>query len=109
MFYIQRDDEGLIAHVASEPFEQATEVMEDSTPEIDLWRSRHEGIRTLAEQDLSMVRVQEDVIDALLGKAAFSITDLPSGAQEKLYSRMAARRALSESVELQGDDDSLLP
>ncbi|TBU97397.1 tryptophan synthase subunit beta [Stutzerimonas kirkiae] len=109
MFYIQRDDKGLIAHVASQPFEQATEIVESATPEIELWQSRHAGMRSLAEQDLSMVRVQEDIIEALLSKAAFSITDLPSVAQEKLYSRMAARRALSDSVEPQGDDDSLLP
>lgn len=53
-----------------------------------------------------MVRVLEDLINALIDKGVLRITDLPDSAQAKLAGRSRARNALGSTRLLVDDDDT---
>lgn len=48
----------------------------------------------LADSDLQLVRVLEDLIDLLVDKSVIRFTDLPPQAQEKLSARHSARLSM---------------
>ena len=47
--------------------------------------------------DADFVRVIEDVIDTLITRNIFNITDLPAEAQAKLFARKSFRERISQS------------
>ncbi len=65
---------------------------------------RQEGFASL---DADFIRVIEDVIDTLISKNVINITDLPIGAQTKLFGRKGFReRATKDALRLFGDDEA---
>lgn len=60
-----------------------------------------EAIRQrLAESDLKMVRLVDDLIGVLIEKRVIQFTDLPPAAREKYMQRQDARRQLHDSSNL---------
>ena len=60
-----------------------------------------------ASLDADFIRVIEDVIDTLISKNVINITDLPVGAQTKLFGRKGFReRATKDALRLFGDDEA---
>lgn len=62
----------------------------------------------LSQTDTSLVRVLEDLIDALITRGVIQFTDLPEAAQAKLLERRETRASLQNRLQLfplDGDND----
>jgi hypothetical protein len=100
MPFVARDESGRIKGVFAEPTAEASE--EIAADDADLVRFLAElGLASpgtirqlLAESDLRMVRLVDDLIDVLLEKNLIKITDLPAAASQKYLQRQAARKRL---------------
>ena len=57
-----------------------------------------DGVHGFGQLDADFVRVLEDVIDTLIAKNVFNITDLPERAQAKLFARKSFRERVSGSA-----------
>ncbi|HEX2580916.1 MAG TPA: hypothetical protein VHL08_02955 [Dongiaceae bacterium] len=53
------------------------------------------GKASLEQSDLDLIRVVEDLIDILLEKNVFALTDLPQDAVDKLTRRKHLRRSIA--------------
>ncbi len=107
MFYVQRDDEGLLARVEAAPYAEYTEMLPADHAEIQDWFADdvvENSLKQLKQSDLDMIRVLEDLIEVLTTKGVISITDLPAGAQAKLLNRSTARKALGSLNNLIEDE-----
>jgi hypothetical protein len=98
MPYISRNAEGKIEAIFDRPEPGAQEKVALDNAELIEFLSR-DGLKEytkhlLAETDKSIIRVVDDLIEALLKKHLLMITDLPPPAQEKLLSRQEARENL---------------
>lgn len=60
--------------------------------------------KALAETDISLARVLEDLIDVLITRGQIQFTDLPEAAQAKLLERRQTRATLTHRLELLPDD-----
>ncbi len=54
----------------------------------------------LAESDIALARVLEDLIDVLITRGHIQFTDLPEAAQAKLLERRQTRATLTHRLEL---------
>ena len=54
----------------------------------------------LSHSDTSLVRVLEDLIDALITRGVIQFTDLPEAAQAKLFERRETRASLTHRLNL---------
>lgn len=54
----------------------------------------------LAESDITLVRVLEDLIDVLITRGLIQFTDLPPAAQTKLLERRQSRATLDRRLQL---------
>ncbi|WP_421682631.1 tryptophan synthase subunit beta [Stutzerimonas urumqiensis] len=106
MFYIKRDASGRLLRVEPSPFDGMTGELPDDDSEVRAWRAAQDSLAHLRQSDLDMVRVLEDLIDALIDKGVLRITDLPEAAQAKLAGRTRARDALGTTRLLVDDDDT---
>jgi hypothetical protein len=103
MPYVIRNEAGKITGVFDHPELGATEQLRADDPELARFLAEQgfsspEAIRQLlAESDLRMVRLVDDLIDLLIDKGVIKFTDLPPAAGEKYLQRQMARR------QLQGD------
>ena len=86
MLYVQKDRDGNIIGLTQIPGEN-TEEASLSDPAVRAF---------LTQTDADMVRVLEDLIEVLVQKNVFSITDLPESAQLKLLYRKNTRSFLGE-------------
>lgn len=98
MPYVSRNPEGKINALFDRPGPDALEKIALDNAELIEFLSR-DGLKEydkhlLEESDRSIIRVVDDLIDALLRKRLLMITDLPLPAQEKLLSRQEARENL---------------
>ena len=95
--FVTRDASGQIARVTSDADAEGAEAARLDDADVQ---------RYLADLDLDLVRVLEDVIDLLVSKGAFHFTDLPEAAQQKLLHRKSVRRQW-RSLEnpLSGDEE----
>ena len=57
-------------------------------------RIQQEKIQAVEATDKDMIRIAEDLVDALVSKGVIAITDLPLSAQEKFTNRKAKRSAI---------------
>jgi hypothetical protein len=100
MPFISRDGSGRIVGVFAEPNAEASEELGPDDADLvhflaELGLASPGTIRQLlAESDLRMVRLVDDLIDVLLEKTLIKITDLPAAAAQKYLQRQAARRRL---------------
>ena len=110
MPYVRRDAQGALVSLHRQAEAEAAEWLDDddATVQAFVGRAPTEGFERL---DADFIRVLEDLIDALIRRQVINITDLPSAAQHKLYSRKGHRvpSALSELNLLgeSGDSESI--
>ena len=98
MPYIRRDTEGRIASLHREPVGSVLESLPDEHPEVQAFVGNTGAAREdFSRLDADFVRVIEDVIDTLIVKNVFNITDLPEQAQAKLFARKSFRERVSKS------------
>jgi len=92
MFYVVRSPQGAIVSVHREPVDGA-EVLPQNHPDVQAFLGPGDG-KSFAAMDADLVRVLEDLIDVLLRRNVFRITDLPLEAQVKLFERKHFRENL---------------
>ncbi len=107
MPYVKRDAEGRIAAVAKTPADGYSEVA-CGAPELQTFM-REMGMEpnSLAESDMRLVRVLEDLIDLLISRDLIRFTDLPRPAQEKLLERRSLRQSMG-ALDLLGSGDEII-
>lgn len=104
MPYVSRDESGRITGVFDHAEVGVSEEIAPNDPELarflaDQGLSSPDAIlRLLAESDLRMVRLVDDLVDVLIDKGIIKFTDLPQAAGEKYLQRQAARKRLQTSV-----------
>ena len=106
MSYVSRDASGRITGVFDRPESGAREEIAPDHPELmrflaDQGLSSPSALRQiLAESDLRMVRLVDDLVDLLIDKGVIKFTDLPQAAGEKYLQRQAARKQLQAVADL---------
>jgi hypothetical protein len=106
MTYISRDGSGKITGVSDRPEGGAVEEIAPDHPELlrflaDQGLSSPGALRQLlAESDLRMVRLVDDLVDLLIDKGVIKFTDLPQAAGEKYMQRQATRKQLQAVADL---------
>jgi hypothetical protein len=105
MPYVQRDAHGAIASLHRQAPADDTEFLPDDDPAVQAFVGMGAAAQ-FARLDADFVRVLEDVIDTLIGKNLINITDLPTEAQIKLFSRKSYReRHATNALRLFSDTD----
>jgi hypothetical protein len=92
MFHVVRGPQGAIVSVHRDPVDGA-ELLPPNHPEVVAFFGASET-KSFAAMDADLVRVLEDLIDVLLRRNVFRITDLPLEAQVKLFERKHFRENL---------------
>jgi hypothetical protein len=92
MRYAIRDPQGAIVSLHREPVPGA-EPLPLQHPEVQAFLGS-DGARSFAQMDADLVRVLEDLIDALIRRNVLRITDLPTEAQAKLFDRKHFREGM---------------
>lgn len=96
MYHVVRDLNGSVISLHREPVEGA-EWLPSNHPDVQAFLGDGES-RSFAEMDANLVRVLEDLIDALLKRNILRITDLPAEAQAKLFERKHVREHMQASA-----------
>jgi len=110
MPFVTRDQSGRITGVSDHAEVGITEEVRADDAElsqflIDQGLTTPEAIRQrLAESDLQMVRLVDDLIDLLMDKGVIKFTDLPRAAGEKYLGRQVARKRLQSDLIVDADD-----
>ncbi|OGA56596.1 MAG: hypothetical protein A3F77_01835 [Betaproteobacteria bacterium RIFCSPLOWO2_12_FULL_67_28] len=110
MPFVTRDQSGRISGVSDHAEVGVSEEIRADDPElsqflVDQGLSTPEVIRQrLAESDLQMVRLVDDLIDLLMDKGVIKFTDLPQAAGEKYLHRQVARRRLQSNLIVDEND-----
>ncbi len=102
MPYVRRDALGALTSLHLEADSMAAEWLDADDAQVLTFLGRDSA--RFEQLDAAFIRVLEDLIDALIRRRVINITDLPSAAQHKLYSRKDHRAptALTE-LNLLGD------
>jgi len=93
MRYVARDETGQVVAVSLVQDAAHPEALQEDAPELLAFARGLSEPDALAESDLGMARVLEDLIDLLIDKALIRFTDLPGPAQDKLLNRRSLRHA----------------
>ncbi|TDM06772.1 MAG: hypothetical protein C4K60_11170 [Ideonella sp. MAG2] len=110
MPYVRRDPCGAIASLHRDAPTPSAEFLPDNAPEVRAFLAIDDDTEAFAKLDAGFVRVLEDVIDTLIDKHIINITDLPSEAQAKLFSRKSFReRQGRHALSLFGDLNPTFP
>ena len=107
MLYVERDKIGNIIALHMKPEANAREqkaIMDeeilaflDKSVDTDPW------VQLLSLSDIGIIRILEDLIDLLIRKNIFMLTDLPEEAQKKIMERKRVREKIGPS-DLMVDD-----
>ncbi|PHS24813.1 MAG: hypothetical protein COA83_07070 [Methylophaga sp.] len=112
MAYIQRDASANIVAIFDEKQDNAQEYLALDNPELISYMTHSvksdDARAILAESDLNLVRVIEDLVYTLIDKKIILFTDLPLAAREKLVNREAIRGHLTNLDNLVDDNEGLL-
>jgi len=109
---VKRNEDGEVIGVHMTMAEDGLGEVDTDNPDLGVFL--HENLldavvkRHWLESDLAMVRVIEDLVDALIDKGVIMFTDLPEMAQVKLRKRFGLRKEFSYMETLfadDGDDD----
>jgi hypothetical protein len=104
MPYVRRAPDGQLLSLHRQAEAGADEFLADEHPEVQAFVGRDPAQQDFARLDADFVRVLEDVIDTLVARNLINITDLPSEAQAKLFSRKGYReRSARHALNLFGD------
>jgi hypothetical protein len=93
MPYALRDALGQIASLHREPV-AGGQSLDRQHPEVLAFLGRDPDAERFASLDADLVRVLEDLIDALIRRNVLNITDLPPEAQAKLFDRKHFREGM---------------
>ncbi|MDD9911731.1 MAG: tryptophan synthase subunit beta [Alphaproteobacteria bacterium] len=114
MLYIKRNKQGDITGL-TENQANGTEAL-DLAKEDVLAYLKSEGIspaeaaeRSLSSTDFQLIRVLEDLIEVLVKKNVIQLTDLPTEAISKLYTRTNLRQQRFSLNNLINEDEEQLP
>ena len=114
MPFVLRDKAGNIAAVSDRPSGDCNEEVSASDPDLVNFLTDHvplsaEAARNaLADSDLKMVRLVDDLIDLMIEKRVIQFTDLPAAAAEKYLQRQTARYRLQNWSNLIVDEKDIL-
>ena len=114
MPYVARDGEGRIVGVFASATTDATEEIAADSAELKAFlesatTTSPEALREiLAQSDLGMARLVEDLIDLLIEKRIIKFTDLPPAASVKYLQRQVARERLSSVNSLIVDEQDII-
>jgi hypothetical protein len=107
MPYVKRDAQGRIIAATLEAGEGMTAVP-CGAPELqDFMRQMGMEHGSLAQSDMRLVRVLEDLIDLLISRDVIRFTDLPQAAQEKLLERRSLRQSMGALNLLGGSNETI--
>ncbi|WP_148714750.1 hypothetical protein [Chitinolyticbacter meiyuanensis] len=95
MPYVQRGLGGEITALYAQPHPGAEEFVPHASPDVLAFLGQAEDRALFGELDIEFVRVIEDLIDVLIQKNVFKLTDLPPQAQAKLLARQRLRKRLN--------------
>ena len=113
MPFVTRDQSGRISGVADHAGTGIAEEVRADDAELARFltsqgNSTVEAIRQrLAESDLQMVRLVDDLLDLLMDKGVIKFTDLPRAAGDKYLQRQIARKHL-QTTNLIVDENDIL-
>lgn len=106
MPYVARKPDGSILAIFQEPHEGVNEELPMNHPDIKAFLSTQDGaastLMDLAESDMAMARVVEDLIQILILKGVISFDELPPAARKKLNRRQEWRGSLEEALAVFG-------
>lgn len=117
MPFIKRDATGEIVALFREQSAEAREYLPPADPEVQHFvrpeaglsgqteQDRPEQRPDMANSDLEMIRVYEDLVDILISKHVVVLTDFPQAAQEKLMRRKRLRSSFSGLTEALASED----
>ena len=114
MPYVARDGEGKIIGVFARAATNATEEIPADSAELKAFlesstTTSPEALREiLAQSDLGMARLVEDLIDLLIDKGIIKFTDLPPAASVKYLQRQVARERLNSVNNLIVDEKDII-
>lgn len=93
MIYATRDAQGRVVSLHRDPL-PGSEGLPHTHPDVMQFLGTEQEQRQFASLDAGLVRVIEDLIDALIRRNVLCITDLPMEAQLKLFDRKHFREGL---------------
>ncbi len=100
MFYAERDQEGLIIAIRTNPDGKNVDTDPLSELELEEFLASEFGKDSyellLRAADKKMIRLLDDLVEILVRKNIIMLTDLPDEAREKLGNRQAVRRRMHE-------------
>lgn len=104
--YIKRNKAGKIELLSREVTKECREWVSRDDPELDVFLGREleDSGAMLAQSDLGLVRVIEDLVDVLIERNLIIFTDLPEAARDKLMTRQTLRQ-YRNSVSLLSEQD----
>ena len=104
MVFVKRDAQGQIVSASLTQDASHSEPVENHDPAVAGFARALMGEDPLADSDMRLVRVLEDVIDLLIERDVIRFTDLPQAAQSKLMERRSMRQSRG-GLNLLGSDD----
>ncbi|SCA55963.1 conserved hypothetical protein [Candidatus Terasakiella magnetica] len=106
MPFVQRDTSGQITGIFQQSQDGADEEIPLNHPDILAFLNTQDGaaatLLDLAESDMAMARVIEDLIEILTLKGVIDLDDLPAAARDKLNQRQELRYSLEEALAMFG-------
>ena len=112
MAFIRRDASGKIEAVALTRVGDTVEEIALDHPELQRFLAENVieaiGMKEWVASDLAFVRVVEDLMDLLIDKGTFRVTDLPAVAQTKIMSRRGLRKHIAYVESLFGNEEGAL-
>lgn len=106
--FVKRNADGLVVALSREASAECTEFVMDESDEVKNFiqgsDEKEAAVEDLAQSDLDMVRVVEDLVNLLIDSSVIRFTDLPTAAQQKLLNRRAMRDQMNP-VDLLDDGD----
>lgn len=106
MPYVLREPSGQIQAIYQNPHDGVSEELPMNHPDIIAFLGTQSGaaatLLDLAESDMAMARVVEDLIELLIKNGAISFYELPLAAQDKLTQRQHWRGLIDEALDLFG-------
>ncbi|AZN35236.1 hypothetical protein [Iodobacter ciconiae] len=108
MPYISRDSEGQISAIFRDANVTASEFVPLNAPELVSFMGIPANTELFHSLDSDLIRVIEDVIDALIRKNLLLLTDLPAEAQTKILARRNLRQSLPQGTSILSPNDGLI-
>jgi hypothetical protein len=94
MPYVLRHADGQITSLHRDPQPDADFLAADDPQVLAFLSGAAEPAHQFASLDADLVRVLEDLIDALIQRNVLMVTDLPVQAQQKLFNRKNVRNSM---------------